>query len=229
MKKLLALLLALSCAVSLAACKKSKVDGGKPAPEKTDEQLATEAAEGFLDALVDLDYDGMAEYVDDASVIPEEFKDFNADELTKTMTEGQGPEFEPFTEDLKGLSEDIIGVIKDNMSYKITSTEKDGDNYIITAEMSICDFDSVNFDSIVEENFKEEDLNKMLMELLASGKISADSSQEEILAIIMPDMIKAMRDGVKNMDVTSTTEEYKLTVSEIDGEWLVNSDLSDID
>lgn len=210
MKKLTSLLLVLICALSMTAC------GGQ------NEKKAREAVEGLMDATMALDFAGIEEYIDDASAVPEKIKNFNLDKLMEEMP----AELDAYSDEFKGIFNDIIGKAKSNMSYKINNVEEKDGEFTFAVDVAIPDFDSVDFEQIMGDKFNEDAMNTLIMDMFNAGEITATSTQEEILDLFIPKLIEILKESISNIEIKTETEKQELVVTKVDGKWLVNAEKS---
>jgi len=97
--------------------------------------------------------------------------------------------------------------------------------------MTMPDFDEVNksFEDTLKSSVSNQKMNELITKLFTNGTITASSSQQEILDAVMPEVINLMIESVDDFKVDTETEEKELTISKIDGEWLINTKKSNID
>jgi len=228
MKKLLSLILALSLTLSLAACGGKGEDKAKDEPnekkevkadkkELKGEDAARDAAENFFDAFCDFDFEEAEKYFD--GEIPSDVKGAYSMALDE-MLAGMPAEMSAYKSDFEDIFNDLIEKMKKSVSYKITDVEGDGDEYIVSVELTMPDMESVDFDSVMSSSMEEE-LMTLVMEYAESGKITESMSEDEMMEIIMPELIKIIKNAFNDMDFETTTDSGEITVAEIDGEWLV--------
>jgi len=177
-----------------------------------------------------LDVDAMENYLDDADAIPEDMANFDIDTLVDNAIDSN-PAIAPYEEDFTKFAEAVVEKMTDNMSYTIVETEKDGKDYVVTVEMTMPDFDEVNksFEDTLKSSVSNQKMNELITKLFTNGTITASSSQQEILDAVMPEVINLMIESVDDFKVDTETEEKELTISKIDGEWLINTKKSNID
>ncbi len=216
LRKILCLMLALVCVLAFAGC-----GGGQ-----NDEQAATDTVESFMDALMDLDIEEMKEYVTDEDDLDfGKFEEITAEALLDEITAGE-PQMAAFADDFEPICEKMIDMIKDNLSYEITEVEKDGKNFVFAVEIEVPDFDGMS--SNLNRSMNSIDINSIAQELLTSGKITATSSQQDIMNAIMPKIISVMDDALDNVKVTTDTEDCEVIVVKEGKEWLIDATESDV-
>ncbi|MBE7011334.1 MAG: hypothetical protein E7415_01520 [Ruminococcaceae bacterium] len=233
MKKLLALLLALMCMLSFAACddekdRKKKDDNDtkveekqnngeepsekkKPKKELTEEELAEETVIGFMDAFMDLDKDGMESYLDDPSSVSDILDMYD----TEKLADEQFPaEMSEYKDDFIDVMDVYFEKVSDLMSYEITDVNEEDGVYTFTVESDV----------VGEEEAGILDGEEVLETLVSEGKITQDMSQDEILTIYFEEMANQIRKA----DFDTRTETGTVVVYEKDGEWVVNAKESTI-
>lgn len=224
MKKLLALLLALVCVVSFAACgddadkAETKTNENVNVDEKastsvakTDEELATEAVESFMNAFQKLDVNEMKKYIDNIDALGEEF----AIIADRDALLGEIPaELQPYKNQFQKVIDATFEKLSKSISYKINGSAKDGDNFVFDVTVNAPSEDSAdvfNDDTI---------MNQILEDLTVSGKITEGMSEDDMMNVIFTEMA----DFIRNMDDFATiTEETKVVVYEKDGKWVINA------
>lgn len=211
MKKLLCLLLAMVMCFSLVACSSEEGAGSDSAAE------AEKALVGFMDALCDFDADAMVDYVVDPDAIPEEIKNVNVETLMATMPEMLAEYEDDFRDVFTALVEKFTSGIK----YEIKDSEEVDEGYAFTLDVSMPEGNPA--DSL-QDLFTEETLTELVMEKVSSGEIALDSSEEEIMAAVMPALFDMMNKEIESMEFEIETTEKEIIVSEVDGEWLVDID-----
>ena len=230
MKKLSALLLALCLLLTgLCGCKKAE----EPTPsnpndnpskividEKADEKAATQVAEDFFDAALSLEIKDASKYTDDPDAFMEKAPFESASDLFDTLSETIPAELAPFADNLTPVMEEIMEIFLDEVSYEILSTEKDGDDYLVTVEATIPVTDDINFEDYLDET----EFQNMAMELLANGTISEDMTQDQLMEALIPAIMDKIIDIIRDIDIPTKTEETTITVVKVDDEWLVSSE-----
>ena len=225
MKKLLSLILALACAASLTACGGDKSDDKKEEPStKTEvkkeldgEDAARDTAENFFDAFCDFEFEKAEKYYD--GEIPSDLKNAFSLELDKVMSDIP-PELSPYKSEFEDLFNTMIEKSKQSFSYKITNVEGDGDEYIVSVDLTTPNVADVDFDAMLSGTMEEE-LMALVMEYAESGKITETMSEEEMMDILMPEMMKILKSVVNDIEFETTTESGEITVAKVNGKWLV--------
>lgn len=238
MKKLLSLLLALAMTMSLAACgdkkdaedantetkQEEKVEKKEDKKEEVDgEEAATEAMEGFLDAICDLDFEAAEKFYD--GEIPAELKSSlgDLDTLVEEAMKEMPAEFGDYKKDFEDVLNVIVDKAKESISYEIKNVDGEGEEYKFTVEMAYPD---ENFDG--EKAFTdafgdvEEKTMELVTKLAEEGKITETSTEEDLMKAIIPELINLLKDAVKDVKIDTVTEEAEFTVVLKDGEWLVS-------
>ena len=173
MKKLISLFLTLTLALSMTACGSSKKD-------------AQEAAQGFMDAFIKLDYDGIKEYIDDETAIPESIKNLDADKVVESLP----AELSEYSEDFESIFNDVIKKATDDMSYEIKGIEKNNKDYEVTVEVTLPDFENIDIESVIGEQLNEEAMTNLLMEMISSGEITDFTDQKAIMDVLIPKIVE---------------------------------------
>ncbi len=207
MKKLLSIITIAVLTLSITAC-----SGG------SDEEMAKKSAEGFLDAFVELDFETIADYMVEPDDLPEEVKSLNLDGLMDNM----GEEMAPYKEDFKTVFDGLIGAFSKKMDYEILSITPDGADYVVKADITMPKTEGIDFENMFTDAFTEEEITQLAIRLLAEGKITADSTPEEIMGAIMPTMIEKFESVLEGLQLETYTEEVKMTVVNKDGKWLID-------
>ncbi|MBQ2696475.1 MAG: hypothetical protein IJF61_04155 [Clostridia bacterium] len=213
MKKLIALLLAVICAFSLVAC----AGGGN-------EAKATKSMENFLNALKDLDVDGMKAAVDDPDALPESLENLDIDNIMKTIPS----ELSAYSEDFKGVITALYDRAKSHIAYDIKNVEENDDEFVFTVEVTMPEFNT-DFQNLFTNSLDEDALMNIALDLYSSGKITPSSTQSEVMDALMPEVVKIMNDTINDIEIKTTTAEKEFVVVEEDGEWLVSVKKSDLD
>ncbi len=222
MKRILTMMLAIACLFSLTAC------GGLA------EEDAREVAEKFMDAWTEMDFDEMKKYVDDEDELPERFSKFEGLDAKKAEIMDTLPaQFADYKESMGKIVDKILDKFLSTVEYEIKESKETEDGYEFTVEIT-----SVDEDADIGETFKEqlsgsmdpETLNGLVSKLMQEGKITASSTQKEVMDAIMPDFLKIMEDAIDDFEVETDTKEYTLVVYETEeGDVLVNAKKSDLE
>lgn len=208
MKKTVALLMAILCIVSLTACGNA-------------ETKARETAEGFLNAVVNLDFEGAKQYVDNEDAIPEAIENIDIGELMGSLPEELQ---EGYGDELKGLVTKITDRAKEKLSYEILGVTEGEGEYAYSVKLTLPDVDT----NALADSIDEKTVTDLFTGALTSGKITLGSSQEEILAAVMPELITLLDQMIDTMEIGAEESEIEVVVTETDGKWLVNAEKSNI-
>lgn len=212
MKKIIVLMLAVVMTFTFCAC-----DNG--------EEDARLAAEGFLNAYVNVDFAEIANYVDDASKLPDEIKDFDIENITQNAI----PEdFKQYSEEFQGIIDVLLAKFKENMAYTINSVEKVDDKFKFTTSMTSPNFD-IDMEKVLSEKINEDQIAKVITDLYTSGVISDSSTEEEIIDAAIEPLFSIIKDTIKETDFGKETTECEIIVKNIDGSWLVSTEDSSFD
>ncbi len=209
MKKLSVLLVAVILMLSLFGCGNG-------------EQLARETAEGFLNAFCELDIEKMKGFVDDTSKLPEEIKNFDKEKLVEEFP----PELQGYSAELEGYVNSYFNKLKEYLSYNIKETVKTDDGYEFVVDLTTPDYQNVDFEEMLANELSTEKATAIINELLESGAITYESTEEEMFAAVIPKVASVMQDIIKDIELTTITEESVLVVVEKGGQWLVSAEKS---
>lgn len=239
MKKLLTIALALLVVFAVAGCAEETMDigidrdsfGNSENNKNRDEDDARKAAENFMEALCEFNFKDMSKYsTEDYTEIMEcddmyEYLDgtFSAEDLDL------GIESDKVDDAVNDFVEVMVDGIVDNTEYEITDTEKDGDAWKFTVEITSVDMDDVSDsleseecnDAVVKASEKYDDVD---IEGMTGDEITA------VMEDMVVDMFGAMGDFVYDYceEAETVGGELELYVIEEDGEWLVDIENSDM-
>ncbi len=212
MKKIIVFMLAVVMAFTFCAC-----DNG--------EEDARLAAEGFLNAYVNVDFEKIVNYVDDASNLPDEIKDFDIENI---MQDSIPEEFKQYSEEFRSLIDALLEKMKENMAYTINGVEKVDDKFKFSTTITSPDFD-IDIEKVLSEKINEDQITKVIMDLYTSGVISDSSTQEEIMDAAIAPLFSMIKDTIKETDFGKESTECEIIVKNIDGNWLVSTEESSLD
>lgn len=218
MKRFLSLALALMLVFSLVACSSDEETTGKKG--KNDKDAVEETVTSFMDAYVNLEFDSLKDYVVDENSIPSEFADLNIDAAFNTMMAEMPAEMAPYSDDFKGFFDNIIGKMKEDLTYEIKEIEKleDEDGYNVTVSVTIPEVDDFDFDSILGED----ELSTVLSDLLSSGKINENMTEQEMMDVMVDAILNYANNAISNVEFETSTDDMELAVVKADnGEWLI--------
>ena len=202
MKKLLALVLVLVCALSMAAC-----DDG--------EALATETMEGFMNALVAFDGDAMANYLDDKDAVPEAIKNLDIDVLMATMPEEQ----QVYKDNYAEIIDATVAKMSSVMNYEIKEVAADEDGFVYTIAVN-----EIGDTNIIDTTFSEENMNNIINALVEEEKLTETTTEEELMDMIFDEMVVM----IKEMELEASSVDKQFFVYEKDGKWVVNAEKSNV-
>ena len=223
MKKLLSIVLALVLVLSVASC---SLFGG----EKDSAASAEKTVESFMDALVDFDFKKLKNYVDDEDALPDEITNFDLEANLEKIIDDMPAELDDYSDDLRSIFNDLIDKIKKEISYEIKETTKDEDSYIVTVEVTLPDMDSVNFENLLTDSMDESSLMNILNEMIESGKITENTTEQEMFDLLMPEVFKIMEDAIKDIEFETTTDEKEfVVVKSEDDKWVIDVEESELD
>lgn len=202
MKKLLALVLVLVCALSMVAC-----DDG--------EALATETMEGFMNALVAFDGDAMANYLDDKDAVPEAIKNLDIDVLMATMPEEQ----QVYKDNYAEIIDATVAKMSSVMNYEIKEVAADEDGFVYTIAVN-----EIGDTNIIDTTFSEENMNNIINALVEEEKLTETTTEEELMDMIFDEMVVM----IKEMELEASSVDKQFFVYEKDGKWVVNAEKSNV-
>ena len=241
MKKLLMGILALTLALSFTACgEDSKKDSDKEETKQTEtkkddkkeadpKDAAEDAVKGFMDAFSEFDFTEMEKYID--GELPAEFAEFDFSTIKEETINSLPEELDAYKDDFGKMFDTAIDKMLATISYDITNVEEDGDNYVISVDVTMADFNALE-ESL--NNALSADLTEKFIEIgeeaIANGDLSEDSTEQEVMDYLMPKAIDMIGD-VLDEEIKSlerTTEEGEFVVTEVDGEWLIDIEESSL-
>ncbi len=231
MKKLLALFLALMLAFSVSAC--SLFGGDKEDSKKTtknDKEAVEETVNAFMGAFVDFNFAELKNYVVDEKSIPKDLANLDFDDYIDEAMEDFPPELSAYEDDYRGLFDAMIDKVKSEFTYEIEEVEQVGkeDKYEVTIDVTMPDFENIDIADTLEDTFSDDAFATILSDLLASGKITENSTEDEILDLVVDEVIDLCTDTINDLEFKTTTEELDLTVVKTDdGEWLIELEADD--
>lgn len=238
MKKLMALLLALVLSFSLVACgKNTEKDDTKEETKATDkaekddkkdaEEEATAVAEGFMDAFMDLDAREAGKYIDDVDAIEDTIDGLKDAFLDGMMSElpSEFDELEAIGIDVEAkldeLADAVLDKFKDDMSYEIIDTEKDGDDYIFTVEMTIpSGVEDVDYETEMADLLSEENLTALAEQWKEDGIIDDNTTEEEAAELLIDELFSRLVDII---EFTTSSTEAELVVVQDGNDWVVDA------
>lgn len=220
MKKLLALMLAVACLFALTSC------GG------LSEDDAREVAEKFMNAYMEMDADTIKKLADDKDELPEEILDFKGwDAEKEEIMENLPAELSGYTKDMEKIVDTVIDKALDAMDYKITKVKEVEGGFEVSVEINaINGAMGDSFGEILTDSMDQSAMMQLVTKLMQEGKISVTSSQEDMMKVLMPEIIKIIGDAVEKIEFEIETKDVVLFVYENeDGEILINVDKSSLD
>ncbi|MBQ4543204.1 MAG: hypothetical protein IJA19_03430 [Clostridia bacterium] len=212
MKKLSVLLVAVILMLSLFGCGNG-------------EQLARETAEGFLSAYCELDIQKMMGFVDDTSKLPDDVKDFSMEKIMGEFPE----ELKAYTGEFEKVVNVFFDKAKEKMSYSIKESAEIEGGYEFVVDIIQADFENSEFEDKLTESLSTEKATEIVNELLSSGAITYQSTQEEIYNALVPKVVSIMEEVVNGLEIATKTEQGTVVVIEKDGQWFVSADKTNIE
>lgn len=212
LRKIFCLLLAALMLLAVSAC-------GTTAKDEVSEVKGI--ATSFLDSVCKLDLKEAASYLDGEVDLPFD----NAESLISSLmdkTLGGNEELASFKDSLMPVLTLMINAIKNSMKYEVKDCTVDGENATVKVDFSMLDTDAVNLDDLDIEN-TDFDFEGYIQELFDNGQISEETSEEDIIAAVMPKLVEVMSGEVqKELDsAETTTEEKEITLTKKDGKWVI--------
>lgn len=229
MKKVLCLLLALATVLAFAGCGNKQAPASEtpaaetPAPV-SDEDQAKAVVEGYINALFTFDAEEAKKYVDDESVIGEAP---DVDAIVDALL-AEAPMMEDYRGDLTDLLNLTLDTMMANADYKLGDITKDGDNFVIAAEITLPDMTS-DPTIALQEAMSEDAMTDVAMKLMDEGKITESTTEEEMFAIIMPEVFKIAEEEIEKMEFETATTEGKFVVVKNGDNWVIDTEASDLD
>ncbi|MBE6680998.1 MAG: hypothetical protein E7600_01760 [Ruminococcaceae bacterium] len=209
--------------------KKDKNEDKPVVEEKSPEEAAEEALVNCLDCLVACDFEGMVEYTTD----PGEYENSGitcADDLADSIIEGL--DMETWFAETLGEANAVtvvdatralyIDLIED-MDYEIIEClSADEEEAVFEVELYTPDFDNIDIMTMMGED----DGAALAMQALEEGVITEDMTEDEMIDALIPYMTEYMVKVIESAayDVELLTETAEITVVNVDGEWLVDTD-----
>ncbi len=215
-KSVLYMLLAIAMLLSFTACS-----------IETSGEDATEAVvTKFMDALMVFDTDTMKTCITEKG----DFSELgigNMEELKENMMMAMGlgdvPEqLSSVKADLEALASRIVDKLLATMNYEITGINGEGEEYVANVSLWIVDENSL------KASFSQEKITEMStelgMELLSSGKVTPEMSQEEILSVAIKESIIMMEKYFDEILAGAEEKEIHcdLTVIKSEAGWLID-------
>lgn len=199
------------------------------AEEKSPEEAAEEALVNCLDCFVAFDYEGMVEYATDPGeyedcgiTCAEDMAEMAIDELgmEETIAETLGEENAAAIVDAtRSLYMDMM----DEADYEIIEClSANEEEAVFEVELYMPDFDNVNIMSMMGED----DGAALAMQAVEEGVITEDMTEDEMVEALMSYMTEYMVDVIESAayDVEVLADTAEITVVNVDGEWLVDTD-----
>ena len=213
MKKILSLLIVAVLSLLLFACSTN----GKEEAEKT--------VNGFMDAFCEFDTEAMKDYVDDETVVPEEFdNNFDVNKLLENLP----AEFADYEDEFEEIISDLLKKITRKVSYEVKEVEEKDGKYIFALDVTVPEV-SADLGNVLKESVNSEAITELVVDKFNSGEITETSTEKDIYRIIMPVVIENMKKSLNNIEFDLETKEKELVVFEQDGKWLIDTKASGLD
>jgi len=223
-KMVLCMLMAAIMIFSFTACKSDK--GADTFGAETDDASASKATvESFMSALCSINFEEAKKYVETSVLEDVPFE--NLDEVKNQALEAMDftDEMKPYKDQFIILFDEIINMALEKITYEIGEGEKQGNNYVYPVKISMPNFSVI---SDVDSKLGEEIVGEIGNELLTSGEISTDSSQEEIMAALMPKLFEKLTAIIEEMldETEKTITEENVVVENKNGQWIITEGAS---
>lgn len=226
--KVLSIIMVLAMALSFVSCGSSEAPAPVEAPAVSSETSAPEVPAptesgakdtvvAFMDAMVKLDSAAMAENMV-GGVMPEGMEDLDMVNIVTPIAQESGMPLDDFM--------DIMyKIMAEALKYEVNSVEEDGDTAVAKITLLSKDtsaLENLDFDAIMADA----DMEAKLMELLESGELSENSSEEEIMEAVMDMIMPVMEDAMLGAmeDMEYAEEEMELSLVKENGAWKIQDD-----
>ena len=228
MKKLLALMLALMLVFSMFACSSTGDADGENGKKKSAEDEAKETVDAFMSDLVDFKFDGIENYFVNPDSLPESITNLDMNTSLEAAMSTLPPEMSSFRADFEKIFNDVIDKAKADFSYEIKEIKKgeDKDTYVVTVALTMPNLDE-DFESFLGDFLNEEAVTEIAMRLISEGKITASTTEEEMYAVIIPEVVALFEKALDTVEFEVSTSDKDLVVVEDDGKWLIDAEASD--
>lgn len=216
MKKIVSVLTGIVLLASLTAC------GGNGGKLSSKACPAEKTVDGFMQALVTYDWDDLDDYTS-GSDVSGELTD-GLDEITEGLESLASLGID--TDKINEVMKKVMGTIE----YKIVKCDDDEESAEVLVEVSVPDFDSIDFDDeevlmdLLGVSDEEEMLEKYTGKTMDELYDIDEDEAEELMADMISKMIDDMADGLVDMieDGDKLEEQVTFTVEAEDGEWLIS-------
>ena len=210
MKKITAIIVAVLCLITLAGS------------SGAEENKAIKTAENFMDALISLDAESAAKYIDDGGELVETIGQLSGEAIMESIP----PEIMgDYADEYKAVVDEFITKVKEKQSYEITGAEQDGEGYIVSVKFSDVDF-AGDFATIFDNTFNDDILSRLVMKLYEMGEINENSSETEIAEAMAPALVEMLREAYNKIELETSEKAVVLHIAEIDGEWKICAEKS---
>ena len=226
--KVLSIIMVLAMVLSFVSCGSSEAPAPVEAPAVSSETSAPEVPAptesgakdtvvAFMDAMVKLDSAAMAENMV-GGVMPEGMEDLDMVNIVTPIAQESGMPLDAFM--------DIMyKIMAEALKYEVNSVEEDGDTAVAKITLLSKDtsaLENLDFDAIMADA----DMEAKLMELLESGELSENSSEEEIMEAVMDMIMPVMEDAMLGAmeDMEYAEEEMELSLVKENGAWKIQDD-----
>ncbi len=238
LKTILIVMLVSALALTVTSCgnkedkSSSQSDEGNFKKDKKDsKEMAEDTVDGFMQALCVFDIKEMSSYTLDPDAVKEEIgfddlKTYVTEEIYAGSTDEEIKMMESFVDT---IIDAYLEAIYDTMSYKITSSKKGGKDYVITTDFTFLDFELAqeNLESTMNTEMASASA-EVTNELIADGKITATTTEEEMIKIVFDAIAEKMVPIIEKsiLEAPRTTGENTFLVTEKDGIWYIDTDKS---
>lgn len=194
----------------------------------TPEEEARKTAQAFLDALASFEFEKIDELVTDPDKLPAEIKEFDIDAEIDMEIELLTEEFSGYEDDFREIFDIVIDKAKSEIKYEINDVKENNGNYIFTGTLILPNLDSFDYDAYMEESFNEDAIASIAFGMVLRGEITSETTEEEMMKLLMPVIIDAMKESMKGIDFSKDTfkEEFVIVVVKRGEKWLVEVESS---
>lgn len=207
-------------------------EGASKEDKKNSKEKAEETVDGFMQALCKFDIEKMSKYTLD----PDSVKDaIGFDDLKTYVTEeiysgSTDEEIQMMSTLLEPVIDSYLEAVYDTMSYEITSSKKEGKDYVITTDFTYLDFESAEEKL---EGTMNEDMGtagqEVLTKLMEEGKITEDTTQEEMAKLLFEGVAEKLVPIIEKsiIEAPRATEEFIFFVTQKGENWYIDFDKSE--
>lgn len=186
-----------------------------------DEVKARAAVDNFMNALCSYDVEKAASYTNNPALVKMLVPFSSEEEMVAGYMKSIPPELQKYEAALNDYINTVISVMKDKTTYKINSLTFAEDGFHAKIEYTTIDGSDSSMQKITEKMSKEITMENLANELIISGKINDQMSEEEIMDVFVPYAMEQMSDFVKNSDFKTNTQTLECKIVKSGGKWLL--------